>query len=158
MFISEYDGRVRGMLITAIQVRRLENTGTKLKGIASITLDNMIVIHDIKILKNNDVMFLAMPSKEVKARSFKDIVHPINSATRQVIERLIFTAYVDADDHKYSQLNSVLAEEYANIDFYDLSYEHFVMKDFTEGDMIPTKENDPKKISNQDDLMKGLES
>lgn len=146
------------MLITAIQVRRLENTGTKLKGIASITLDDMIVIHDIKILKNNDVMFLAMPSKEVKARSFKDIVHPINSATRQVIEKLIFAAYVDAERRECSQLNCVLADEYADIDFYELSYEHFTMRDCTDGGAMPSKENHAKTNEEQDDLMKWLEN
>lgn len=41
--------RVNLMLITAIQIRQKENTGTKLKGLASITLDGMIAIHDIKI-------------------------------------------------------------------------------------------------------------
>lgn len=146
------------MLITAIQVRRLENTGTKLKGIASITLDDMIVIHDIKILKNNEVMFLAMPSKEVKARTFKDIVHPINSATRQVIEKLIFAAYMDADSRECSQLNSVLADEYADIDFYELSYDHFNMRDCADGGMIPSKENQVKQNEDQDDLMKWLDN
>ena len=70
------------MIITAVRIKRMENTGSKLKGIASITLDNMIVIHDIRILEGNSARFLAMPSKAVRAGVFKDIVHPISSEVR----------------------------------------------------------------------------
>ncbi|MBC5742749.1 septation protein SpoVG family protein [Lachnospiraceae bacterium MD308] len=81
------------MIITAIQIRRLENTGTKMRGIATVTLDDMIAIHDIKILKNMDSMFLAMPSRTTKSNTFKDIVHPINSDVRAGFERLIIGGY-----------------------------------------------------------------
>lgn len=84
------------MIITAIKIRRLENTGTKMRGIAAVTLDDMIVIHDIKILKNMDSMFLAMPSRPTKSNTFKDIVHPINSDVRSCFERLIFEGYYAA--------------------------------------------------------------
>lgn len=55
------------MLITAIQIRRTENSGTKMRGIASINLDNVVVIHDIKVLEADGKAFLAMPSKQTKA-------------------------------------------------------------------------------------------
>ena len=53
------------MKITSLRIRTLKNTGNKMQGVASITLDNMIAIHDIKILRNSDGLFLAMPSKTV---------------------------------------------------------------------------------------------
>lgn len=84
------------MLITAVQIKKVENSGTKLKGIAEITLDDMIVIHDIKVLQSSQKMFLAMPSREFKAGTFRDIVHPINRAVRDVFEKLIFAAYEEA--------------------------------------------------------------
>lgn len=52
------------MIITAIRIRKLEETGTKLIGTADITLDDLIVLHDIKLLMNNGTFFLAMPSKK----------------------------------------------------------------------------------------------
>lgn len=81
------------MKITSLRIRMLNNTGNKMKGVVSITLDNMIVIHDIKILENNNELFLAMPSKTIKPGTFKDSVHPINSLVRNAIERIVFATY-----------------------------------------------------------------
>ena len=81
------------MKITSLRIQVLKNTGTKMKGVAAITLDGMIAVHDIKILQNNDVLFLAMPSKSVKPGTFKDIVHPINAPVREAVERIIFGGY-----------------------------------------------------------------
>lgn len=60
-----------------------------MRGIVSINLDNMIAIHDIKILQNNDDLFLAMPNRNTKAGGFKDSVHPINAEVREAVERII---------------------------------------------------------------------
>lgn len=99
------------MLITAIKIRKFEDTQTKLLGVADITLDDMIVIHDIKILKSSEGMFLAMPSRTLKNNTFKDIVHPINKNVRAVFERLIFAAYAEADSHMYAQLSLKLSND-----------------------------------------------
>lgn len=80
------------MIITAVKIRRLENTGNKMIGVCSITLDNLIAIHDIKILKK-DGIFLAMPSRETNSNKFKDIVHPISTAPREKIEEIILGLY-----------------------------------------------------------------
>ena len=77
------------MKITAIQIRRLENTGTKLKAIVTIVLDDMIAVHDIKVLQSAEDMFLAMPSRLTKQNTFQDVVHPIHSSVRKLLERLI---------------------------------------------------------------------
>ena len=44
------------MIITAVKIRKLENTGNKMMGVCSITLDNMIAIHDIKILRKDGML------------------------------------------------------------------------------------------------------
>ncbi len=110
------------MLITAIQIRRLENTQSRLLGIAAVTLDQMIVIHDIRILKGSDSLFLAMPSRQIKPKTFRDVVHPINSDARQTFERLIFAAYEEALSNDYRQLDLTLKEGVSVDCFYDLSY------------------------------------
>lgn len=81
------------MKITAIRIRVLANTGNKMVGLSSITLENMIAIHDIKILNNQNELFLAMPSRSTKAGTFKDVVHPINASVRETIERIVFRGY-----------------------------------------------------------------
>lgn len=92
------------MQITSIQITRRDNTGTKLKATVNIVLDDMVVIHDIKVLDNGGVYFLAMPSKSTKMGTFKDIVHPINQDVRKVFEQLIIGAYKKALDQNCSRI------------------------------------------------------
>lgn len=80
------------MIITVVKIKKLCNSGTKLIGIADITLDDMIVLHDIKILDNSNKKFLAMPSRS-SLNGFRDIYHPINSKTRDRIEAILFKLY-----------------------------------------------------------------
>lgn len=67
----------------------------RLKAYVTITLDDCFVIRDIKIIKGNDGLFVAMPSKKRKDGQFKDIAHPLNQETRDHIEGAIFDAYED---------------------------------------------------------------
>lgn len=98
------------MQITSIQITRRENTGTKLKATVSIVLDNMVVIHDIKVLDNAGTFFLAMPSKSTKMGTFKDIVHPINQDVRNAFEQLIIGAYKKSLDQNYTKMELQLPQ------------------------------------------------
>ena len=81
------------MIITNVQVRDTK-TETRLEGVASITFDDMIVIHDIKIISNADGgFFLAMPSRRLPNGSFKDIAHPISKEARGAIEALTISCF-----------------------------------------------------------------
>ena len=81
------------MLLTHVKIRAVENTGTKMLGFVSLTLDDMIVVHDIKILNGQDALFLAMPSRMKKSGEFSDIVHPIRKEVRKALEDIVFTGY-----------------------------------------------------------------
>ena len=50
-----------------------------MRAIASITLDNEFVVHDIRVIDGNNGLFVAMPSKRTPDGEFRDIAHPINS-------------------------------------------------------------------------------
>ena len=102
------------MKITSLRVRVLKNSPNKLKGHAAITLDNMIAIQDIKILKNGDNMFLAMPSKATKQGGFKDCVHPINADVRAALERILFAGYEFCVEHNYINTQFDVAEGSSN--------------------------------------------
>ena len=64
----------------------------RLKAYVSITLDNCFVIRDLKIIQGNNGLFVAMPSKKRKDGQFKDIAHPLNQETREMIENAVFKA------------------------------------------------------------------
>ena len=80
------------MQITDIRVRKIEKEG-KLKAVASITIDNEFVVHDIKVIDGEKGLFIAMPSKKTSDGEYRDIAHPINSSTRDAIQNRILEAY-----------------------------------------------------------------
>ncbi len=80
------------MEITGIKVKKIE-TGNKMKAIASITIDDCFAIHDIKVIENEDRVFVAMPNKRLKDGTFIDVAHPINFETRAMIEKAVIEVY-----------------------------------------------------------------
>lgn len=80
------------MQITDVRIRKVAKEG-KMKAIVSITLDNEFVVHDIKVIEGDKGLFIAMPSKKAADGEYRDIAHPINSATRDNIQRLILEHY-----------------------------------------------------------------
>ena len=85
--------------ITDVRVRRVAKEG-KMKAVVSITIDEEFVVHDIKVIEGEKGLFIAMPSRKATDGEYRDIAHPINSATRERIQNIIL--------EKYEQ---VLAEE-----------------------------------------------
>ena len=65
----------------------------KMKAIVSITLDNEFVIHDIKVIEGEKGLFIAMPSRKAADGEYRDIAHPINSGTREMIQSIILDKY-----------------------------------------------------------------
>jgi len=81
------------MLITDVKIRRLRKDG-KMKGVASITIDNEFVVHDIKVIESETGLFIAMPSrKDQRDGEYRDIAHPINVNARHKIQTAILTAF-----------------------------------------------------------------
>ena len=80
------------MQITDVRVRKVAKEG-KMKAIVSITIDNEFVVHDIKVIEGEKGMFIAMPSRKAADGEYRDIAHPINSATRDMIQSVILSKY-----------------------------------------------------------------
>ena len=76
------------MQITDVRVRKIEKEG-KMKAIVSITIDNEFVVHDIKVIEGEKGLFIAMPSRKAADGEYRDIAHPINSGTRDMIQSII---------------------------------------------------------------------
>lgn len=80
------------MNITDIRIRKI-NDGGKMKAIVSVTFDDMFVIHDMKVIEGANGLFIAMPSRKTPGGEYKDIAHPINSETREMIQSRILEEY-----------------------------------------------------------------
>ena len=80
------------MNITDVNVRLIKKEG-KMKAVASITIDNEFVVHDIKIIDGEKGSFIAMPSRKAQDGEYRDIVHPINQETRSFLQNLILNKY-----------------------------------------------------------------
>lgn len=80
------------MQITDVRVRKITKEG-KMKAIVSITLDDEFVVHDIKVIEGEKGLFIAMPSKKAADGEYRDIAHPINSATRESLQKIILESY-----------------------------------------------------------------
>ena len=84
------------MKITDVRLRRVDKEG-KMRAVASITIDDAFVIHDIKIIEGEKGLFIAMPSRKTPDGEYKDIAHPINSETRSRIQNLILSKYAEEE-------------------------------------------------------------
>ena len=80
------------MQITDVRIRKVEKEG-KMKAVVSITIDEEFVVHDIKIIEGEKGLFIAMPSRKAADGEYRDISHPINSDTRDRIQKLILEKY-----------------------------------------------------------------
>lgn len=80
------------MNITDVRVRKVARNG-KMKAVVSITIDDVFVVHDIKVIEGDKGLFIAMPSRKAADGEYKDIAHPINSDTRTALQELILMKY-----------------------------------------------------------------
>lgn len=84
------------MKISDVRVRLMQKDDSKLKGVASITIEECFVVHDIKILEGNQGYFVSMPSRKTPDGQYKDVAHPINTPTREELNRVVLEAFEKA--------------------------------------------------------------
>ena len=81
------------MKITSVTVRKIEKENSRMKGIASVLIDDCFAVHDIRIIEGDNGLFIAMPSRQTSTGGYRDIAHPINSGTREKIQSIILENY-----------------------------------------------------------------
>lgn len=86
------------MKITSVNVRKIEKESSRMKGIASVLIDDSFAVHDIRIIEGDNGLFIAMPSRKTATGGYRDIAHPINPEVRAMFEEAIFEAYKNADE------------------------------------------------------------
>jgi len=97
------------MRITEVKVFPVNEE--RLKAYVTITIEDCFVVRDLKIIKGNEGLFVAMPSKKRKDGQFKDIAHPLNQETRGEIERAVFEAFEKEVRSMGANLNDLHSRE-----------------------------------------------
>ena len=86
------------MKITSVNVRKIEKENSRMKGMATVVIDEGFVVRDIRIIEGDKGLFIAMPSKKRPDGEYHDIAHPINQEVRSMFEETILKAYDEAED------------------------------------------------------------
>ena len=81
------------MKITSVNVKVSDKADSKMKGIASVLLDDCFAIHDIRIIEGEKGLFIAMPSRKTSSGEYRDIAHPITPECRKMFEDAVLEAY-----------------------------------------------------------------
>ena len=85
------------MKITSVNVHRIQKEGSRMKGIASVLLDDSFAVHDIRIIEGDKGLFIAMPSKKTNSGEYRDVAHTINPEVRAMFEEEILKAYNESE-------------------------------------------------------------
>lgn len=85
------------MEITSVTVHKETKDDSRMRGKASVLLDDCFVVRDIRIIEGDDGLFIAMPSRKKANGVYHDIAHPINKETRKMFEDKILEAYENAE-------------------------------------------------------------
>ena len=102
------------MEVTDVRLRKVETDG-RMRAIASITIDDEFVVHDIRVIDGNEGLFVAMPSKRTPDGEFRDVAHPINSSARTKIQDAVLAAYhVSAEEEVLEGAGAMMRDAYVN--------------------------------------------
>ena len=85
------------MKITSVNVRKIEKENSRIRGIASVVLDDCFAVHGIRIIEGDGGLFIAMPSRKTATGGYRDIAHPINPDVRKMFEDAILDEYKKAE-------------------------------------------------------------
>ncbi len=98
------------MQITDIKIRKFFEEGP-MKAIVSVTFDDCLAVHDVKVIYARDRFFIVMPSRKNPDGTYRDIVHPINSDFRAALEEAVIDAYhvqLVASEHDEENLDNTV--------------------------------------------------
>lgn len=111
---QSYLGSGGEMNITKVSIRQVDMN--KVKAIASITIDDDFVVHDLRVVEGERGLFVAMPSRKLPSGNFRDVAHPINSETREMVQDVVlkeYDRYLEAS--RGSEISAKASEESSEI-------------------------------------------
>ncbi len=87
------------MKITDVKIRKVFDDEGPMKAVVSVTLDDQLALHDIKVIYAKDKHFIVMPSKKNPDGTYRDVAHPINSEFRETLNTAVLDAYFEELKH-----------------------------------------------------------
>lgn len=109
-YLSIFERMFTHMEITDIRIKKFNQTGP-MKALVSLTLDNAIAVHDVKVIYAQNRYFVVMPSRKNFDGTYRDVVHPINKECRAYLERYIIDAYMELLDNDDMNSGEISSEE-----------------------------------------------
>ena len=85
------------MEITSVTVHKEEKENSRMRGKATVVIDNCFAVHDIRIIEGPEGLFIAMPSRQKANGEYRDTAHPINQETRDLFTKKVIEAYENAE-------------------------------------------------------------
>ncbi|HHT37946.1 MAG TPA: septation regulator SpoVG [Mollicutes bacterium] len=92
------------MTITSVNVRKIEKENSRMKGIASVLIDDSFAVHDIRIIEGDKGIFIAMPSRKTATGGYRDIAHPISPEVRKMFEDAIMEEYAKVEENTVTEV------------------------------------------------------
>ena len=86
------------MKITSVNVRKIEKENSRIRGIASVVLDECFAVHGIRIIEGDGGLFIAMPSRKTNNDEYHDVAHPITQECRQMFQDAIIEEYNNLEE------------------------------------------------------------
>ncbi len=81
------------MNITQVKVKVLKREDSNFKAVASITIDDAFIVHDLKLIEGKDGLFVVMPSKKTPDGQYRDVAHPLRTEIREQINQAVIEEY-----------------------------------------------------------------
>lgn len=85
--------------ITEVRISKIEGD-EKLRAFASIVIDGVFLVGDLRVVEGEEGFFVAMPSKRKRDGSFKDIAYPLNNEAREALEKRVLLAFEESTGHR----------------------------------------------------------
>ena len=91
------------MQITDIKIRKTFDDDGPMKAVVSVTFDDSLALHDIKVIYAKEKYFIVMPSRKNADGTYRDIVHPITAEVREILEKNVIDEYFKALEQASAQ-------------------------------------------------------
>ncbi len=76
------------------EVRISPAKGGKVRAFASVVFDDCFIVNDLRVIEGREgQVFVTMPARKTRNGQMRDIAHPLDSATRELIEQKVLEEY-----------------------------------------------------------------
>lgn len=84
----------KGFKVVDVMIKKVDDQEDgSLLAYASVNFGNQFVVHNIKLLKGDNGIYIGMPRRKTRNGEYKDIAHPINAEFRKYLQDTIIRSY-----------------------------------------------------------------